>query len=322
MLGMRALPLQIAAVLLALTTLAAAQDYPNKPVRIVVPFPPGALNDLVGRIVAAELSERLGKQFIVDNRGGAGGVIGAEIVANAPKDGYTLLIVSLATAVNPWLYKLPFEPVKAFAPISLIVTAPNVIAVYPGLPAHSIKEMIALAKAKPGEVQYGSSGVGTFVHLGGELFKLAAGIDMLHVPFKGTAPAMIDLMAGNTKVTFGSTTSTMPHLRSGKVRALGLGGAQRSPALPDVPTVIEAGLPGYEASNWIGLVAPAGTPAAVVERLHREIASIQNSPKVQQQFANEGADIARMSIAEFGAFQASELAKWGRVVKEAGIKAQ
>jgi tripartite-type tricarboxylate transporter receptor subunit TctC len=307
--------------LVALTASAAAQDYPTKPVRIVVPFPPGALNDTVGRIIAAELSERMGKQFIVDNRGGAGGVIGAEIVANAPKDGHTLLIVSLATAVNPHLYKLPYEPVRAFTPISLIVTSPNVVAVYPGLPVNSIKELIALAKAKPGELQYGSSGVGTFVHLGGELFKLAAGIDMLHVPFKGTAPAMIDLMAGNTKVTFGSTTSTIPHLRSGKVRALGLGGARRSPALPDLPTVTEAGLP-YEAANWIGLVAPAGTPAAIVERLHKEIVEIQNSPKVQQQFATEGAEIARMSIAEFGAHQLSELEKWGKVVREAGIKGQ
>ena len=223
----------------ALTTSAAAQDYPSKPVRIVVPFPAGAFNDQVGRIIAAELSERLGKQFIVDNRGGAGGIIGAEIVANAPKDGHTLLIVSLATAVNPWLYTLPFEPVKAFAPVSMIVTAPNVVAVYPGLPAHSIKELIALAKQQPGAIQYGSSGIGTFVHLGGELFKMAAGIDMLHVPFKGTAPAMIDLMGGNTKVTFGSTASTMPHLRSGKVRALAVGGRERSPALPDVPTVNE-----------------------------------------------------------------------------------
>ena len=313
--------LKVAGLLLAFATHAAAQDYPAKPVRIVVPFPPGALNDTVGRIIAAELSERMGKQFIVDNRGGAGGVIGAEIVANAPKDGHTLLIVSLATAVNPHLYKLPYEAVKAFAPISLIVTSPNVVAVYPGLPVNSIKELIALAKAKPGELQYGSSGVGTFVHLGGELFKLAAGIDMLHVPFKGTAPAMIDLMAGNTKVTFGSTTSTIPHLRSGKVRALGLGGARRSPALPDLPTVTEAGLP-YEAANWIGLVAPAGTPAAIVERLHKEIVEIQNSPKVQQQFATEGAEIARMSIAEFGAHQLSELEKWGKVVREAGIKAQ
>lgn len=310
-----------ASLLLALTAVASAQDYPSKPVRIVVPFPAGAFNDQVGRIIAHELSERLGKQFIVDNRGGAGGIIGAEIVANAPKDGHTLLIVSLATAVNPWLYKLPFEPVKAFSPIAMIVTAPNVVAVYPGLPAQSIKDLIALAKKEPGALQYGSSGIGTFVHLGGELFKMAAGIDMLHVPFKGTAPAMIDLMAGNTKVSFGSTASTMPHLRSGKVRALAVGGRQRSPALPDVPTVNESGVP-YEAANWIGLVAPAGTPSEIVERLHKEIGEIQNSPRARQQFDAAGAEIARMSIAEFGAFQASELAKWGKVVKEAGIKAQ
>jgi len=322
MTGMLSLLLKTAGLVLALTGAVAAQDYPTKPVRIVVPFPPGAFNDQVGRIIAAELSERLGKQFVVENRGGAGGIIGAEIVANAPKDGHTLLIVSLATAVNPWLYTLPFEPVKAFAPVSMIVTAPNVVAVYPGLPARSIKELIALAKQQPGALQYSSSGVGTFVHLSGELFKLAAGIDMLHVPFKGTAPAMIDVMAGNTKVTFGSTASTMPHLRSGKVRALGVGGRQRSPALPDVPTVIEAGLPGYEAANWIGLVAPAGTPTAIVERLHKEIVEIQNSPKARQQFDAAGAEIARMGAAEFGAFQASELAKWGKVVKETGIKAQ
>ena len=318
--ALRALLTAVVSVL-ALTTFATAQDYPTKPVRIVVPFPAGAFNDQVGRIIAAELSDRLGKQFIVDNRGGAGGIIGAEIVANAPKDGHTLLIVSLATAVNPWLYTLPFEPVKAFAPISMIVTAPNVVAVYPGLPAQSIKELVALAKQQPGAIQYGSSGIGTFVHLGGELFKMAAGIDMLHVPFKGTAPAMVDLMGGNTKVTFGSTASTMPHLRSGKVRALAVGGRQRSPALPDVPTVTEAGVP-YEAANWIGLVAPAGTPPAIVERLHKEIAEIQNSPKARQQFDAAGAEIARMTIAEFGGFQASELAKWGKVVKEAGIKAQ
>ena len=317
----RSLLCKAAGILFAFTAAAAAQDYPSKPVRIVVPFPPGAFNDQVGRIIAAELTERLGKQFIVDNRGGAGGIIGAEIVANAPKDGHTLLIVSLATAVNPWLYKLPFEPVKAFEPISIIVTAPNVVAVYPGLPAHSIKDLVGLAKQQPGAIQYGSSGVGTFVHLGGELFKMAAGIDMLHVPFKGTAPAMVDLMGGNTKVTFGSTASTMPHLRSGKVRALAVGGRQRSPALPDVPTVIEAGVD-YEAANWIGLVAPAGTPAAIVQRLHKEIADIQNSPKARQQFDAAGAEITRMSVAEFGAFQASELAKWGKVVKEAGIKAQ
>jgi tripartite-type tricarboxylate transporter receptor subunit TctC len=316
---LRMLLFAAASILLAPTPFAAAQDYPSKPVRIVVPFPPGALNDMVGRVVATELSERFGKQFIVDNRGGAGGTIGAEIVAKAPKDGYTLLIVSLATAVNPHLYKLPFEAVKAFSPISMIVTSPNVVAVYPGLPANSIQELIALAKREP--LQYSSSGIGTFVHLSGELFKIAAGIDMLHVPFKGTAPAMVDVMGGNTKVTFGSASSTVAHIRSGKVRALGVGGRQRSPALPDVPTVTEAGLH-YEAANWIGLVAPAGTPPAIVEKLHAAISDMQNSPKVQQQLSNAGAEIQRMSIAEFGAFQASELEKWGKVVRQAGIKAQ
>jgi len=319
---LRALLLQSAGLLLALTTFATAQDYPNRPGKIVVPFPPGAINDIVGRIIAAELSERWGKQFIVENRGGAGGVMGAEIVANAPKDGYTLLIVSLATAVNPHLYKLSYEPVKSFAPVSLIVSAPNVVSVNPGLPIHSIKELIAAAKAKPGSLQYASSGVGTFLHLGGELFKLMAGVDLLHVPFKGAAPALIDVAGGHTQVAFGSTSSTMTHARSGKLRTLGVGAAQRSPAYPDVPTVIEAGLPGYEAANWVGLVAPAGTPADVVAKLHKEIAEIQNSPKAQQQFAAAGADIVRMSVAEFGAFQQSELVKWGKVVKEAGIKAQ
>ncbi len=319
---LRALLLKSAGILLALTTAAAAQDYPSKPGKIVVPFPPGAINDIVGRIIAAELSERWGKQFIVENRGGAGGVMGAEMVANAPKDGYTLLIVSLATAVNPHLYKLPYEAVKSFAPVSMIVSAPNVVTVNPGLPIHSIKELIAAAKAKPGSLQYASSGVGTFLHLGGELFKLMAGIDLLHVPFKGAAPALIDVAGGHTHVAFGSTSSTMTHARSGKLRTLGVGAAQRSPAYPDVPTVIEAGLPGYEAANWVGLVAPAGTPAEVVAKLHKEIADIQNSPKAQQQFAAAGADIVRMSVAEFGAFQESELVKWGKVVKEAGIKAQ
>jgi len=319
---LRALPLAVAAILLALAPFAVAQDYPNRPVRIVVPFPPGAINDIVGRILATELSERWGKQFVVENRGGAGGVLGADLVANAPKDGYTLLIVSQATAVNPHLYKLPYDPAKAFVPVAIVVTAPNVVSVNPSVPVKSVKELIALAKAKPGSLQYASSGVGTFLHLGGELFKLTAGVDILHVPFKGAAPALIDVAGGHTQVAFGSTSSTLPHLRSGKLRALGVGGSVRSAALPDVPTVIEAGLPGYEASNWVGLVAPAGTPADVIAKLHKEIAEIQNSPKVQQQLAAAGADIARMSVAEFGAFQASELEKWGKVVRQAGIKAE
>jgi tripartite-type tricarboxylate transporter receptor subunit TctC len=311
-----------AAALVALTTAAAAQDYPTKPVRIVVPFPPGAINDSVGRMVGTHLSNRLGKQFVVENRAGAGGVVGAELVANAPKDGHTLLVVSLAITVNPWLYTLPYDHGKAWAPVAIVATAPNVIAVHPDLPVQSVSELIALAKKQPGKLQYGSSGVGTFLHLGPELFKIMAGVDILHIPYKGAAPAMIDVIGGRTQMAFGSIPSTITHLRSGKLRALGVGAATRNGLLPDVPTVSESGLPGYEAANWIGIVAPAGTPAPIIEKLHKEISAMQDSPEAQKQFANEGADIIRMTSAEFGKFIASETAKWGRVVKEAGIKAQ
>jgi tripartite-type tricarboxylate transporter receptor subunit TctC len=314
--------LKTGGALLALTAVAGAQDYPTKPVRIVVPFPPGAINDSVGRLVATHLSGRLGKQFVVENRAGAGGVLAAELVANAPKDGHTLLIVSLAITVNPWLYNLPYDHNKAWAPIAVVATAPNVIAVNPDLPAKSVKDLIALAKQQPGKLQYASSGVGTFLHLGPELFKTMAKVDILHVPFRGAAPAMIDVMGGRTHMVAGSIPSAITHLRSGKLRALGVGAAQRSALLPDVPTVSESGLPGYAAANWIGVVAPAGTPAAVVEKLHKEISAMQDLPEVQKQLQNQGAEIMRMSSAEFAKFIASETAKWGRVVKDAGIKAQ
>jgi tripartite-type tricarboxylate transporter receptor subunit TctC len=291
-------------------------------VRIIVPFPPGAINDTVGRMVGNHLTNRLGKQFVVENRGGAGGVVGAELVANAPKDGHTLLVVSLAITVNPWLYTLPYDHAKAWAPVAPVATAPNVIAVHPDLPFKSAKDLIEAAKKQPGKLQYGSSGVGTFLHLGPELFKLMAGIDILHIPYKGAAPAMIDVIGGRTQMAFGSIPSTIAHLRSGKLRALGVGAATRSTTLPDVPTVSESGLPGYEAANWIGIVAPAGTPAAIIEKLQKEISLMQDTPEAKKQFANEGAEELRMSSADFGKFIASETAKWGRVVKEAGIKAQ
>jgi tripartite-type tricarboxylate transporter receptor subunit TctC len=316
------LPLKAAGVLLALTGAAAAQDYPTKPVRIVVPFPPGAINDTVGRMVGNHLSNRLGKQFLVENRAGAGGVVGAELVANAPKDGHTLLVVSLAITVNPWLYALPYDHAKAWAPVAVVATAPNVISIHPDLPFKSVKDLIDAAKKQPGKLQYGSSGVGTFLHLGPELFKQMAKVDILHIPYKGAAPAMIDVIGGRTQMAFGSIPSTIAHLRSGKLRALGVGASKRSTTLPDVPTVSESGLPGYEAANWIGIVAPAGTPAPIIERLHKEISLMQESPEALKQFANEGADVMRMSSVEFGKFIASETAKWGRVVKEAGIKAQ
>jgi tripartite-type tricarboxylate transporter receptor subunit TctC len=319
---LRLLVLKTVGLLFALTVAAAAQDYPAKPVRVIVPFPPGAINDTVGRMIATQLSGRLGKQFIVDNRSGAGGVIGTELAANAPKDGYTLLVVSLVNTVNPWLYRLSYEPINSFAPIAILASAPNVLLVHPELPVKSVPELIAFAKAKPGEVQYASGGVGSFQHLGGELFKLTAGVDLLHVPFKGGGPAIIDVLGGHTKAIFATTITALPQVRAGKLRALGVGGRARSPVFPDVPTIAEAGVPGYEAVNWIGIVAPAGTPPAIVAKLHAEIAAIQDSPEVAKQFAAEGLEMMRMSAAEFGAFMGTELAKWERVVKEGGIKAE
>jgi tripartite-type tricarboxylate transporter receptor subunit TctC len=316
------LPLRTAGILLALTTFAAAQEYPTKPVRVIIPFPPGAINDTVGRMIATQLSNRLGKQFVVDNRAGAGGVVGTELAANAPKDGYTLLIVSLVNTVNPWLYTLNYDPIKAFAPIAIIASSANVLVVNPTLPVQSVHDLIALAKEKPGQLQYASGGVGSFMHLGGELFKIAAGVNMLHVPFKGGGPALTDVIGGHTKLAFATTITGAPHVRAGKLRAIGVGATRRQSVLPDVPTVAEAGLPGYDVANWVGIVAPAGTPEAIVAKLHKEISAIQELPEFRNQLSNGGAEIERMSSAEFGDFMVKELEKWGHVVKEGGIKAQ
>ena len=309
--------------LLALTAVAAAQDYPTKPVRLIIPFPPGGSNDVVGRVFATKLAERLGKQVIVDNRGaGAGGIVGTEVAHGAPPDGYTILIISLAHAVNPWLYKLPYDPIKGFMPIAMLGSGPVVLVVNPELPVKSVKELVDLAKQQPGKLQYASAGIGSFQHLSGELFKLTAGTNILHVPFKGGGPAMIDVIGGHTKVMFSSLVQTTPHIKSGKLRALGVGGLTRNPVLPDIPTIAEAGVPTYESVNWWGLVAPAGTPPAIVEKLHREIAAVQDNPEVQQQFANEGASVVKMSTAEFAQHMVKEMNKWERVVKEGGIKAE
>ena len=307
---------------LALTAPVMAQDYPSKPVRLIIPFPPGGSNDVVGRMIALQLSDRLGKQVVVDNRGGAGGVIGTEQAANALPDGYTLLIISIAHAVSPWLYKLNYDPIKSFVPVSILANGTNVLVVHPSLPVHSVGELIALAKREPGELNYASAGIGSFQHLGGELFKLLAGVNIVHVPYKGGGPAMTDVVGGHTKIMFSSLVQTTGFVLNGQLRALGTGGAHRSPVLPDVPTIAEAGVPGYEANNWWGVVAPAGTPPAIVEKLHKEISAVQNSEETKKQFATQGAEIVQMSSAEFGAFMASEMAKWERVVKESGIKAE
>ena len=319
---LRSLLLTAAGLLVAFTAMAAAQgDYPNRPVRLIIPFPPGGSNDVVGRVIAQHLGDALGKQVIVDNRGGAGGVVGTEQAAHAAPDGYTLLGISLAHAVNPWLYKLPYDPIKAFAPVGIMGKGPVVLSVNPTLPVHSVKELIALAKQKPGDLQYASAGVGSFQHLSAELFKLTAAVDLLHIPFKGGGPAMVDVMGGHTKVMFSSLVQTTPNIKSGKLRALGVGSTERSKILPNVPTIAE-GLPGYASENWWGIVAPAGTPAPIVEKLHAALTKAQDSPEAQKYFDTEGATIVKMSTEEFGKYMVSEMNKWERVVKEGHIKAE
>ena len=312
------------ALLLALASaFAAAQPYPSKPVRLVIPFPPGGSNDIVGRMIGIQLGERIGQQVVADNRGGAGGLIGAEIAAKSPPDGHTLLLISIAYAFNPSLYKrIPYDPAKSFVPVSLVGTGPNALVVFPGLGVNSVKELIALAKARPGQLLYASAGVGTFQHLGSELFRIQAGINIVHVPFKGGGPANIDVISGNTQISIGSLIQTLPHVRSNRLKLLAVGGAKRSPILPDVPTIAEAGLPGYEAHNWWGILAPAGTPPAIVARLQKELTAIGGSAETRKRFEAEGAEAAQMAGAEFGKFIAAETAKWARVVKEAGISAE
>ncbi len=312
----------IAGFLLTFTASASAQEFPTKPVRIIVPFAPGGLNDVVGRMIAQHLTERFGRQVIVENRTGAGGVVGTELVANSPKDGHTLLIVSIAHAVNPWLYKLNYDPSKSFAPIAPILSSQNALAVNLDMPVKSVKDLLALAKQQPGKIQYASGGVGGSLHLAMELFKITAGVDLLHVPFRGAGPAVIDVIGGHTKAINATISTLSPHIRGGKLRAIGVSGTKRSAVMPDVPTIEEGGVPGYDAGNWIGLAAPAGTPDAIVARLHKEISSMLELPDIQKQIASDGSEIMRMSPAEFATYMDNEMAKWGRVVKTAGITAQ
>ena len=309
-------------VALALTSAAFAQAYPNRPVRLIVPFPPGGSNDVVGRLVAKQLSTELGQQVFVDNHPGAGGVIGTQAAANAAPDGYTLLVVSLAHAVNPALYKLDYDPIKSFEPVAILATGPNVLVVNPELPVHSVKELIALAKQKPGGLDYASAGVGSFQHMGGELFKLMAGVDLVHVPYKGGGPAMQDVISGHVKIMFSSLVQTTPFIKSGQLRALGTGGAKRNAVLPDVPTIAEGGVPGYVADNWWGIVVPAGTPGPIVEKLYKNVEAALKTPELQAVFVREGATTIEMNSAEFGEHMKVEMIKWARVVKEGHISAQ
>src|SRR5580658_2352016 len=308
-------------LLAAASSPAAADDYPSRSIRLIIPFPPGGSNDVVGRIIANQLGEKLNKQVFVDNRS-AGGVVGSDLAAKATPDGYTLLVVSIAHAVDPWLYKEPFDPVKDFVPVSIIATGTNVLTVNPTVPVHSVKELLALAKEKPGVLNYASAGIGSFQHLSGELFKLTADVDIQHVPYKGGGPAMLALIAGEDQVMFSSIVQTLPNIQSGQLRALATGGEKRSPILPDLPTIAEAGVPGYVATNWWGIIAPKGTPQDIVDKLHDAIAELLDSAATKKFLDNEGAAPVHMSSEEFGKFIESEIAKWGPVVKKAGMKAE
>jgi len=312
-----------AALCLAAAPLAGAQStYPTKPVRLVVPFPAGGTTDILARAAAQKLSEAWGQQVIVDNRPGAGGNIGAELVAKAPPDGYTLLMGTVGThAINASLYsKLPYDHVKDFAPAILVAGVPNVLVVNPSLPVNSVADLIAYAKANPGKLNFASSGSGTSIHLSGELFKTLAGVQMTHVPYKGSAPALTDLMGGQVQLMFDNLPSSLAFIKAGKLRALAVTSTSRAAALPDVPTMIEAGVPGFEASSWFGIVAPAGTPREAVMRINGDVAKWLASPDARERLSSQGAIAAGGSPEDFARHIASDTAKWARVVKESGAK--
>jgi tripartite-type tricarboxylate transporter receptor subunit TctC len=315
---------RVAAVLTAFAVcpVATAQTYPVRPVRLVVPFPAGGSNDIVGRVVAAGLGERLGKQVIVDNRAGGNSIIGTEIVANAQADGYTLLVISTSFTTNPIIHKLPFDPVKAFAWVAMLGVGPNVLVVNPSLPVNTVQELVAHAKARPGQLIYASTGVGSNGHFATELFKSMTGTSMLHVPYKGGAPALIETIAGQAQLTMGSLIQTVTFIRSGKLRALGTSGAARSSILPNVPTISEAGVPGYQTANWWGVAAPRGTPVAVVNRLNQEIKTVLQAPDTEKRFVNEGAEPAIKTPAELGKYVIDEMAKWVELARVAGIRGE
>jgi len=301
---------------------AGAQAYPERPVKLVIPFPPGGSNDVVGRVIAAQLSERLGQSVVVENRGGGGGTLGINAAAKSAADGYTLLLVSVGYPMSIALGAMPHESLRWFTPVASVGTGPSILVVPTSLPARSLQELVALAKAKPGALNAGSAGPGSFQHLATELFRLQAGIDIVIVQYKGGGPALTDTIAGVVQMNVGSVIQNLPHVRSGKLRALGIGGAKRVAAMPEVPTFAEAGLQGAEASNWWGIVVPAGTPAPVMERLRGEILALLDSAETRKRFELEGAEVLRTTQPEFAKLITDETDKWTRVVKQAGIKAE
>ena len=317
--------MKLSAILLTAMNLAVlpvfAQNFPAKPLRITVPFPAGGTSDILARAVGQKLTEEWKQQVIIDNRPGAGANIGAEIAAKQPADGYNLFLISTIHCINPSLYsKLAYDPIRDFAPITLIAETSQVLAVHPSLPVKTVKEFITYAKARPGQLNYSSAGNGSQPHLTAEMFKTQVGIDYVHVPYKGAPPAMVDLLAGQVALTFATAPSAVPHVKSGKIRALGVSTVKRITALPDVPTIAEAGVTGFEAGGSNGLVVPAGTPAVLIERLNTTTVRIVNEPAMRKYLSEQGAEPRTMTPTEYGDYLKSEVAKWAKVVKASGAK--
>jgi tripartite-type tricarboxylate transporter receptor subunit TctC len=310
----------LALLLAAFSSLSFSQAYPTKPVRLIIPFPPGGSNDVVGRSIGQQLGERLGQSVVIDNRGGAGSIIGTNEAAKAAPDGYTLLLISVAFPTSIAFNRLPRDAMKSFAPVAMLGSGPALLVVPASSSASSVQELLQMLRQKPGELNAAAAGIGSFQHMATELFRLQSKTRFVIVQYKGGGPALTDTIGGQVQFNLGSLVQMMPHVRSGKLKALGVSGAKRARALPDVPTIAEAGVPGYEVANWWGILAPAGTPAAVLERLHREITAILDSPEMRKRFELEGAEVARMTPAEFTNFVDQETGKWTRVVKDASIK--
>jgi tripartite-type tricarboxylate transporter receptor subunit TctC len=302
----------------------SGQAYPNKPVRFMVPFPPGAGVDIVARQIAQKMADQWGTAVVIDNRAGAGGVIAVEVVANARPDGYTLLMGNLATqALNPSLYKsLPYDPVRSFSPITQAVSVPEMLVVNAALPVQSVKDLVALAKAKPGQINYGSAGIGSMPHLSGELFDSLAKVDTTHVAYKGNPQATTDLLGGQVQMLFANVLSLAPHVKAGKVKGLAVTSAQRLPSMPSMPTMIEAGVPGYEATNWYGVLAPAGVPRPIVQNLHAAVLNGLKNPELKARLEQDGAEVVGSTPAEFAAHIKREMARWAAVIKQAKIEAR
>jgi len=311
----------IAAILLAAPGLVAAQAYPSKPLRIIIPFPPGGATDISGRYIAQKLGEAFGQQALPDNRPGANGTIGLELAAKAPPDGHTLVIGQTGNlAISPGLTKVNYDPARDFAPISLVIASPHALAVHPSLPARSLKEVISLARSKPGQLNYASTGSGSAGHLGMELLKKTTRMDIVHVPYKGAAPGLADLAAGHVVLMFTSALSTAQIQRAGRVRVLAVGSLQRSPSLPDVPTIAESGFPGFEVISWWGVLGQAAMPKDIVARLNGEIVKMMASPDARDRIGALGADIMTSTPERFAAYIKSEQAKWGQVIKDSGAR--